>query len=129
MSDIESGLEDYIAKWSSVDGVKPCNEQDFYELFTELLKSDLDAQDFEFDGDGSYFGKQVSLNVGSSYSYGFRNTLSFEIAYSNNLIRVYTGNHNGFWTPEYINMDNSDERFNHLKSVLFTKLQEVFGLI
>lgn len=129
MSDIESGLEDYISKWSSVDDVKPCNEQDFYELFTELLKSDLDDRDFEFDGDGSYFGKQVSLNVGSSYSWGSRNTLSFEIVYSNDRIRVYTGNHNGFWTQEYIDMDASDERFNYLKAVLFTKLREVFGLI
>ena len=129
MSDIESGLEEYIRKWSSVDGIKPCNEQDFYELFTELLKSDLDDRDFEFDGDGSYFGKQVSLNVGSAYSWCFRNTLSFEIAYSNDRIKVYTGNHDGFWTPEYIDMDTSDERFNYLKAVLFTKLREVFGLI
>ena len=129
MSGIEGSLEDYIAKWSSIDSVKPCNEQNFYELFTELLKSDLDDRDFEFDGEGSYFGKQVSLNIGSLYSWGFRNTLSFEIAYSNDRIRVYTGNHNGFWTQEYIDMDSSDERFNYLKAALFTKLREVFGLI
>ena len=89
------------------------------------MKSIEYSSDVTFDGEGSYFGKQVTISKDTNYrisNYGF------EIAYSDNHIRVYTSNHHGFQVPEFIDLYDKDEDFKELKELLNTKLKELLGL-
>lgn len=117
----------YIQNWNKIEGVKPCNEDDFIAGFIMLLNSIDDHRDIDFDGEGSYFGKQISLCYGQGVWIADKD-LSFEISYSKKQIRVYTKNHNGFWRPEYMNIDETHPKFHQVKDILFNLLREVFGL-
>ena len=119
-------LEQYIKNWNKLQGVKPENEDVFIDMFIVFLSELSDEQDIQFDGKGSYFGKQVTIDYNSSYRY--RSLLKFEIAYSVNQIRVYTGNNNGYWQPEYICMSSDHARFNELNTVFRQTLLRLFGL-
>ena len=117
-----------VQKWKDVEGVKPQNDPQFIECFLECLK-DADYEDFTFDGDGAYFGKQVTWEVGSHYWCNKDVNLSFEIAYSDNEIRVYTGRNEGFWVSEYISINSKHEYFYTTKHILIQKLKEIFGIV
>lgn len=119
-------LSDYISEWNKSED-KPSNEKVFIDEFIKLLDNFPDEREVEFDGDGSYFGKQVTLLPFSYYGKPDRN-LSFEVAYRQDQIRVYTAHHHGFWNPEYINIHAADEDFNRLKESLYNMLKNVFGL-
>lgn len=119
-------LSEYISNWKQIEGIKPCNDPDFIEEFSKMLPK-LETCDISYDGDGSYFGQQVSVVFGS---YGMRpdRNLCFEIAYSQDEIRVYDGNNEGFWTPEYLSLKKGQENFDTIKELLFSNLMRLFGL-
>lgn len=117
-------LIDYVADFKNIpSGKKPCNEQVFIDMFIKFLDPDLC---FEFDGDGAYFGKQITISRSPYMGY---DALTFEIAYSNNTIRIYDGNNNGYWVPEYVNMTHTDERFDNLKNILFNFIKQQIGIL
>jgi hypothetical protein len=120
-------LSNYVIKWIAIDGLKPSNEQEFFDLFIKLLEDYPDDREITFDGDGAYFGKQVTLEPFSYHSRA-RRELRFEVAYSETTIRVYSANHEGFWYPEFISMDNTNPGFIALKITLFNFLKNAFGL-
>lgn len=120
-------LIDYVSNWNSIEGVKPKNEKLFLDYFLLLINNYPDEREVNFDGDGSYFGKQITLEPFSFWGRGNQN-ISFEIAYNDNNISVYTKNHNGYWTPEFISMTSDNDRFNEVKKCLFDFLYRVFGL-
>jgi hypothetical protein len=123
----KDALMAYVDNWAAIDGLKPCNEEEFIVLFYKLLAGFPDEREVSFDGEGSYFGKQVTLEPFSYYGRP-PSQLRFEVAYSHGSIRVYSANHNGFWYPEFIRMSKGDVGFDSLKGVLFNFLEGVFGL-
>lgn len=119
-------FENYIKAWKSVEGTKPCNEDFFIDEFIKFIRDFDDSRDISFDGDGSYFGKQVTIQGDSVYKPN--PYLHFEISYSETKISIYTGRHEGYWTPEYVRMVINDPRFSELKNELFAFLYRIFGL-
>lgn len=125
-------LTNYIKGWKECKSPKPRNEKEFIVLFIDFLKScnsdiHFEDRDIEFCGNGAYFGKQVRFIKNYTYTAGDY-YLSFEIAYNRNHIRVYTANHNGFWTPEYLDLIEGDLYFKKLRKELFQLLNFTFGL-
>jgi len=120
-------LIDYVDNWDKIEGVKPKNESEFIINFFKLLQNFPDDREITFDGDGSYFGKQITLEPFSFYGKSPRQ-LRFEIAYSKDRISVYTANHDGYWNPEFISIDNTKPEFTQLKSDLYKFLTRIFGL-
>lgn len=119
-------FENYISDWLAIDNIKPKNEDFFIDNFILFIRGIDDCNDFQFEGDGSYFGKQVSITKDRPYTH--RQLLSFEICYNGNNISIYTGNHNGFWTPEFVNMDSKHLRFKELKCALHDTIYKLIGL-
>jgi hypothetical protein len=120
-------LLEYIEHWNKIDGIKPQNEPKFIELFIDFMQSLDDSGDIDFEGDGSYFGKQIKVYKDRNYSrhYGY----GFEIAYCDSIISVYKDNHEGFWTPEYIRVRNvEDNDFHKVKSVIKETMLRLMGL-
>lgn len=120
-------LKEYIKNWLTIEGKKPCNEDLFVNGFIDLLNKIDDDRDISFDGEGSYFGKQITLHWNGGVWVGDP-LIHFEIAYSESHISVYKADHQGFWTPEYLSMSHKDSRFNEVKKHLFKLLYRVFGL-
>jgi len=120
-------LKEYIKNWTIIEGNKPCNEDLFINEFIDLITNLSDDRDVTFDGDGSYFGKQVTLHLNSGVWIGDP-LVYFEIAYSQTQISVYKANHEGFWVPEFISMYNGHPRFEELRNALLKLLYKVFGL-
>lgn len=120
-------LTKHVADWGSVEGIKPLNDERFIATFLICLRA-ADYEDFCFDGDGSYFGKQVTWSVGSGHWIKLDRNLNFEIAYSESQIRVYSANNNGYWVSEYISVTKGDIYFEDVYLTLKDKLLEVFGL-
>lgn len=118
-----SKIEEYVENWHAVDGIKPCNESVFIDLFLEYLDG-LDVTNLQFDGEGSYFGKQVTLHE----NYFGCSSLGFEVAYDTHLIKVYTNKHNGFWVPEYICMSAKHEDFERVYKPFMAYLRKSFGV-
>ena len=116
-------LKEYINNWNSLE-IKPENEYVFIDLFVDYLGSIDNHSDVHFEGEGAYFGKQVSVYKDRNYMGD--NTFNFEIAYDKNHIRVYTGNHNGFWTPEYMDISSAHKKWDKVSGVFFPLLREVF---
>lgn len=119
-------LIDYVNDWNNKD-IKPSNEALFVLEFVKLLNNYPDDREISFDGEGSYFGKQVTLEPFSFWGKSPRQ-LAFEIAYCDTQIVVYKADHNGFWQPPFISMDQSNIDFEDLKNHLFTFLRKTFGL-
>jgi hypothetical protein len=119
-------LNEYLSKWHSIEEEeKPCNEDDFINPFIELLNNaDSYSYDLSFDGDGSYFGKQITISFYKKEYHPF----CFEVAYSQKNISVYTANHHSYWTPEYVRLTSKDARFEEIKKPLFEFLLQAFGL-
>lgn len=115
---------EYVGNWKSIPNIKPMNEPEFIELFLEFI-ADGDNLNIKFDGDGAYFGKQVSITRRFSFGYDI---LAMEIAYDSDQIAVYDGNNNGYWTPEYIHVTPNHPEFNKIKQAIFELLTTVFGL-
>ena len=119
-------LSDYISQWKLIEGIKPKNDKLFIDEFCVLL-SKTDNYDITYDGEGSYFGNQVSIKFESQYRKCDRN-LCFEIAYSRNEIRVYDYHNEGYWTPEYLSLKKGEQYFDLIEYHLFKNLTRLFGL-
>ena len=121
-------MQDYIEDFSTAT-IKPKNDQQFIEEFTEWLSS-LTSSCFEFEGDNDYCGFTVQVYKNDpKYAWGYdcgNDNHAFEISYSGEhqdlckLVKVYTPNHNGFWVPEYIDLtgDECDEILDIIKTNL-----------
>lgn len=127
MNDFEQNLLNFIEKWGVSDYL--ANQSEFVDNFLIVMRR-CDDEDFMFDGRGSYFGKQVTLRVGSHYNWDYNRSLSFEIAYDDNNIVVYTSNNGGYWVAPYIavNRQKDDVKFKYINLILKEKLMSVFGL-
>lgn len=121
-------LIQYVKDWQKTEFVKPQNEQLFIDGFITLIKNYPDDREIEFNGEGAYFGKQVTLSPFSYYGYTSCDELMFEVAYCEDKISIYTAHHYGFWSPEFLRMDKTDNRFSELKTELFKFLSNCFGL-
>lgn len=120
-------LIDYVSNWNNIEGIKPQNEKKFLDYFLLLIKNYPDDREVVFNGEGSYFGKQITLEP---FSYWGRpnHLLCFEVSYNENKISVYSASNCGFWVPEFISLSKGDDLFEEVKKVLFDFLYVVFGL-
>ena len=85
----------------------PTNDPGFISALTEFAKNSNHDQ-WEFEGENGYCGFTAILSEYPSYApaSGF----SFEFAYDKGFVKVFTGNHQGYWVPEYIDLrDNNAE--------------------
>lgn len=121
-------LRDYVRNWDKIkNGIFPVNEKEFIELFSYFLLNIEDERDVCFDGDGAYFGKQVTIQWNSGVWRGDKD-LTFEVPYCDRKIVVYTGNNEGFWVSPYIDLTPNDEYFYLIQTSLFKLLFRAFGL-
>lgn len=119
-------LKTYIDNWRKIEEIKPKNEPTFIEMFIEFLNGVDDERDISFDGDGSYFGKQIT--VIQNWPYGSDRGYGFEISYCSKIISVYTAAHDGYWTPEFIKLEIGEPYFDELKKALHDTMYKLFGL-
>lgn len=118
-------LINYVVNWKNDQNIKPCNEVEFIDLFLEFI-STVDLN-FSFDGNGAYFGKQITICRDNGYLSGY-DELTFEIAYDVNKIVIYNGNHNGFWVPEYACILSTDTRFLEIQNAIFSLIKKHIGI-
>lgn len=112
----------YIKQWNKIDGIKPQNDPEFIKEFM-LFVDGTEGDHWEFSGENGYCGFTAVVCETPLYLYG--RGLSFEFAYGNDFVKVFTANHHGFWVPEYINL-KGDEALP-LLSILRKKLTQWGG--
>lgn len=121
-------LSEYITNWHKLDNHdRPHNEEVFIDEFVDFIKDPLVEQLVTFDGDGSYFGKQITIESNSGFGDPI-NPVDLEIAYSRDEVIIYTANHEGFWVSPYLSMDINHKRFNRVMVPFFNMLHKVFGV-
>jgi hypothetical protein len=118
-------LRTYIDTWKAIESNRPSNEDAFITLFIAYLKSLDDSADIEFEGEGSYFGRQIKVRKDSAY---INRDPGFEISYCATIISVYRSDHEGYWVPEYLKLNQGDARFNEVKTALVETMMTLFGL-
>jgi hypothetical protein len=98
---------------------------DFTHTFIEFLKN-LEVEFVEFNGDGYYWGKQITIDtVSTPFT---TKGVCFELEYSPSRIVVYTGLHNGYYPESYLNLQLGEYLFDELQMALSSLLSKVFGL-
>lgn len=100
-------IKEYIEMWNKEDH-KPQNDGKFIAHFTEFAEG-ADLDHWDFDGENGYCGYTAALwehprtipvnGLTFEFAYGR------DVAYGRGFVKVFTGAHNGFWTPEYINLE------------------------
>ena len=115
-------VKEYIEKWNEAESPKPKNDGRFIAEFILFAKSS-DADQWGFDGDNGYCGHTAVLHEHPQYIpvHG----LVFEFAYGMGFVKVFTGKHNGFWTPEYISLKDDDAA--ELIAIIKDKLNDWAG--
>jgi hypothetical protein len=102
---------------------------DFFKSYTNSSKND--NRDIEFDGEGAYFGKQISIREGS-FTFGYPTTDATEIEVAYDFVAgnicIYTDNHNGFWVNPYLSIDATHSEYPKLKEALHKMLLDYFGV-
>ena len=120
-------LENYLTNWFNIENIKPKNEPVFIQEFIKFISPEnFENLQFSFDGDGSYFGKQITVSIFNNWNSGY--LLQFEICYDYKKISVYNANHNGFWTPEFIDIEKNNGNFSKLQTKLSKLLFHFFGI-
>lgn len=99
-------LKDYIAKWNENEGKKEVNNKEFIANFIGFIKS-KGKDHFEFNGDNDYCG-HTAIVYDDNPKYCYHGTMAFEFAYSATFVKVFNANHNGFWVPEFIDLQGGD---------------------
>lgn len=107
-------------------GVECTSNAYFFEAFLIYINS-LDSNAFSFDGDGAYFGKQIT--VCEKYPFKCDTDLDFEVAYSIDEIVVYSANHGGYYVIPYCTLLSCNEKFEEYSKRFFNILKNKFGLI
>lgn len=104
----------------------------FTDLFTAYTFSpDKDKRDIVFDGDGSYYGKQISIREGSSGRYPQGTGVTeIEVAYDfvSGHICIYDDNHNGFCIKPYLEIKYTHSEYSKLAAALHRMLSDYFGI-
>ena len=120
----EEEMEAYIKAWHEMESPKPSNDTQFINNFITYIKA-ADADCWEFSGDNGYCGSTATItDVDQSYKF-HRSLLDFEIAFSCGVVKVFTLYHDGFWTPEYINIDGAIA--DEISGIMMQKLIEWAG--
>ena len=97
-------MEAYLKAWHEMGSPKPSNDIQFVNNFIKHIKS-MDADCWDFTGDNGYCGSTATLtDCNQSYKFN-RSPLDFEIAFGDGFVKVFTLYHNGYWSPEYINLE------------------------
>lgn len=122
---MEEWLINYIRDWKNSPSPKPINDDVFLFHFIAWIKSEKNMLEFEFDGAGAYFGKQITISRFNNYGYDI---LRFEIAYTNTIIKIYDGNNEGYWVPEYVDINVDHQLFKELKETLFDFIKYHVGI-
>lgn len=114
-----------------VDKIRSSNDynsfhQEFKDEFRKVMEEhnfDWFEEQLEYLGSGSYCGKNWRIDFTNSYS--FRNSLYFELEvdFKNYSLKVYNGNHQGFWSPEFLSTGDK-EYIDFLKNK-FRKILEI----
>lgn len=100
-------LKEYIEEWNAIEGGKPENDEKFISDLMEFMRA-CDSGHYGFTGNNDYCGHTAILNE-VDYRYSFSsNFMSLEFAYGADFVKVFAGNHNGFWVPEYIDLRGDD---------------------
>jgi len=99
-------MKEYLDWWHKQEGQKPVNDKQFINDFIEFMKS-KDKDHYEFDGENYYCGF-TAIVYDENPNYCMGRSLAFEFAYNKDFVKVFTANHNGFWTPEYIDLKGDD---------------------
>ena len=115
-------IKQYLRNWEEAPSPKPVNDSIFLEEFTKWAKT-LDKDHWSFTGCNGYCGNTAVVNEYPSFVPAAGEV--FEFAYSKNSVKVFAGYHNGFWTPEYINLKDAEAR--SLLKVLEDKFMEWGG--
>ena len=121
---IES-LKQYIDKWDKEDLPKLENDKDFISDFVQFAREST-FDHWEFLGVNGYCGYTALLHEFSAYGGNYALGLIFEFAYSDEFVKVFTGKNNGFWVPEYIDLDGTDA--TELTDIVREKLNGWAGL-
>jgi hypothetical protein len=102
----------------------------FFEgFFNSYADGQRDERDIEFNGDGSYFGKQISIIENSSFGiHSVEHDIAIEVAYSATHIVIYTDYHSGFWVNPYLDINEDHSHFPDLKKALMRMLTRYFGV-
>ncbi len=100
-------IKKYIEGWDKAKNPKPCNDPEFIKNFTEYLK-ESDPECWRFEGENHYCGYTAILHedimgFGDS-NVNFEFAYCFDEPYGSIFVSVFTENHQGFWTPEYIKL-------------------------
>ena len=126
----ETTLSDLVEKFKTNDN--RFDHEIFINTFMAWLEAGIESDDIEieFDGNGAYFGKQVTIKNSEHALYYDPHSLSFEIAYDINNIVIYTARHNGFWVNPYfsISSEKDTSRFYFVYYNLIGHIKKLFGL-
>ena len=101
----------------------------FFLAYSDELK---DYGDIDFDGEGSYFGKQISIREGSGFGSFIKDEeVEIEIAYDfiSKHIVIYTDNHNGYYAPPFVEIKGTHSEYDKLSKALYRMLSKYFGLL
>ena len=102
------------------------NQNDFFPDFLAYIDT-LSSNDFVFNGEGSYFGKQITV-IEDNY-FAREDLLCFEVAYDNTQIVIYTANHNGFWVKPYCTVNHDNTMFKAFYRIFVNIMKDKFGLV
>jgi len=118
-------MKDYLDKWHKAESPKPVNDEKFIADFIDFMK-DKPADHYEFTGENHYCG-YTAVVYEDNPNYCMGRTLAFEFAYDSDFVKVFTANHNGFWTPEYISLKGDSAK--PMLEILFEKYKSWGGFV
>jgi hypothetical protein len=104
---------------------------DFFTAYTFSPKAD--KRDIEFNGEGAYFGKQITIREGSANRFGWNDigeVTEVEVAYdfTSGHICIYTANNDGFWVKPFLELKDTHSEYPKLKDALHRMLSDYFGV-
>jgi len=102
-------------------------QQEFEDLFFQILNEIDDANDIEFLGNSSYSGVNFSLKPDHCY---MGVTMNIELQLTNDTLTIYDGNHNGFWVPPFaiINSSCCASRHKEIREAFVNKMRSLMLL-
>lgn len=99
----------------------------FLKLFQECLIKCSEDVYIEFQGEGAYFGKQITLSFNGFYHMcNDPIELNFEMAYdfSTEQFVIYRANHHGYWIPSFC----SGKMTKEFQNIFRNTLLNAFGI-
>lgn len=118
-------MKKYLEEWEKEESPKSVNNEKFIADFMEFMKS-RDGDHYEFTGENSYCG-HTAIIYDENPNYCMGRTLAFEFAYGIDFVKVFTADHNGFWTPEYISLKGGNAA--PILAILFEKYKQWGGFL